>query len=64
MDDEYLRTVKSASSKGLKGTRVTVTHSHHPLKGMNVEVVKGSRNPASPLVIRIPEPVKGNVEDY
>lgn len=55
MDDKYINTLKTASSKPHTRTTVTITHPHHPLNGLKLEVVTGSRNPQSSIVVRTPD---------
>lgn len=52
MDTEYITPFENASSAEPRRTHVTVTHPHHPLAGLTVEVVRGTRNPGSPIVVR------------
>jgi hypothetical protein len=53
MTNEYLNPSQTASSERTKRTHVTVTHPNHPLNGLKLEVVRGSRNPASTLIVKI-----------
>ena len=52
MTNEYLRLLQTASSERSKRTHVTVTHPNHPLSGLKLEVVLGSKNPTPTLLVK------------
>lgn len=54
MNNEYLRPLQTASSERYKRTHVTVTHPNHPLSGVKVEVVLGSKNQTPTLLVKTP----------